>query len=279
MDVSQLELTRLEEIELQLLLDGIFKYYGFDLRNYARASLKRRIRRVLASEGLTQISALQTLVLHDPEAMRRMLLSITVNVTSMFRDPSFFLAFRQQVMPLLHTYPYIRLWHAGCSEGQEVYAMAILLQEAGLYDRCRIYATDSNELVLQRAETGIYPLGLMQQYTQFYLQSGGQRSFSEYYTAAYESAIFRASLRENIIFSQHNLATDHSFNEFNIIICRNVLIYFDAILQRRVHQLFHESLCRLGILALGRQESLRLSPYEADYEALVKPEKIFRRLV
>jgi len=279
MDVSQPELTRLEEIELQLLLDGIFKYYGFDLRNYARASLKRRIRRVLASEGLTQISALQTLVLHDPEAMRRMLLSITVNVTSMFRDPSFFLAFRQQVMPLLHTYPYSRLWHAGCSEGQEVYAMAILLQEAGLYDRCRIYATDSNELVLQRAETGIYPLGLMQQYTQFYLQSGGQRSFSEYYTAAYESAIFRASLRENIIFSQHNLATDHSFNEFNIIICRNVLIYFDAILQRRVHQLFHESLCRLGILALGRQESLRLSPYEADYEALVKPEKIFRRLI
>jgi chemotaxis protein methyltransferase CheR len=279
MDVSQPELTRLEEIELQLLLDGIFQYYGFDLRNYARASLKRRIRRVLASEGLTQISALQTLVVHDPEAMRRMLLSITVNVTSMFRDPSFFLAFRQQVMPLLHTYPYIRLWHAGCSEGQEVYAMAILLQEAGLYDRCRIYATDSNELVLQRAETGIYPLGLMQQYTQFYLQSGGRRSFSEYYTAAYESANFRASLRENIIFSQHNLATDHSFNEFNIIICRNVLIYFDAVLQRRVHQLFHESLCRLGILALGRQESLRLSPYEADYEALVKPEKIFRRLI
>jgi len=278
-DVSPAKPSKLEDIELQLLLDGIFQYYGFDFRNYARASLKRRIRRVLESEGLIQISALQTLVLHDPEAMRRMLLSITVNVTSMFRDPSFFLAFRQQVMPLLHTYPYIRLWHAGCSEGQEVYAMAILLQEAGLYDRCRIYATDSNELVLQRAETGIYPLGLMQQYTQFYLQSGGRRSFSEYYTAAYESAIFRASLRENIVFSQHNLATDHSFNEFNIIICRNVLIYFDAVLQRRVHQLFHESLCRLGILALGRQESLRLSPYEADYEALVKPEKIFRRLI
>jgi len=278
-DVSPAKPSKLEDIELQLLLDGIFQYYGFDFRNYARASLKRRIRRVLESEGLTQISALQNLVLHDPEAMRRMLLSITVNVTSMFRDPSFFLAFRQQVIPLLYTYPYIRLWHAGCSEGQEVYAMAILLQEAGLYDRCRIYATDSNELVLQRAKTGIYPLGLMQQYTQFYLQSGGQRSFSEYYTSAYESAIFRASLRENIVFSQHNLATDHSFNEFNIILCRNVLIYFDALLQRRAHQLFHESLCRLGILALGRQESLRLSPYEADYEALVKPEKIFRRLI
>lgn len=268
----------LEEIELELLLEGLYQYYGFDFRNYARASLKRRIRKVLEAEGLTQISALQNLVLHDSAAMKRMLLGLTVNVTSMFRDPSFFLAFRQQVVPLLSTYPYIRIWHAGCSEGQEVYAMAILLQEAGLYSRCRIYATDSNERVLQRAKTGIYSLGLMQQYTQLYLQSGGQRSFSEYYTAAYDSAIFRASLRDHILFSQHDLATDGSFNEFNIILCRNVLIYFDAVLQQRVHRLFHESLCRLGILALGRQESLRLSPYEADYEALVKPEKIFRRL-
>lgn len=275
MDTSK---PNLEDIELQLLLEGVYQYYGFDLRNYARSSLKRRVRKVLETEGLSQISALQNLVLHDPEAMRRMLLEITVNVTSMFRDPSFFLAFRQQVVPLLYSYPYIRLWHAGCSEGQEVYAMAILLQEAGLYNRCRIYATDSNERVLEAARAGIYPLRFMQQYTQLYLQSGGQRSFSEYYTAAYDSAIFRASLRENILFSQHNLATDRSFNEFNIIICRNVLIYFDPILQQHVHRLFHESLCRLGVLALGRQESLRLSPYEPDYEPLVKREKIFRRL-
>ncbi len=270
--------VNLEEIELELLLEGIYQYYGYDFRNYARASLKRRIRKVLEGEGLSQISALQNLVLHDSAAIQRMLLGITVNVTSMFRDPSFFLAFRQQVVPLLSTYPYIRLWHAGCSEGQEVYAMAILLQEAGLYDRCRIYATDRNERVLQRAKAGIYPLGLMQQYTQLYLQSGGQHSFSNYYTAAYDSAIFRASLRENILFSQHDLATDGSFNEFNIILCRNVLIYFDPVLQQRVHRLFHESLCRFGILALGRQESLRLSPYAPDYEALVKSEKIFRRL-
>ncbi len=270
--------VNLEEIELELLLEGIYQYYGYDFRNYARASLKRRIRKVLEGEGLSQISALQNLVLHDSAAIQRMLLGITVNVTSMFRDPSFFLAFRQQVVPLLSTYPYIRLWHAGCSEGQEVYAMAILLQEAGLYDRCRIYATDRNERVLQHAKAGIYPLGLMQQYTQLYLQSGGQHSFSNYYTAAYDSAIFRASLRENILFSQHDLATDGSFNEFNIILCRNVLIYFDPVLQQRVHRLFHESLCRFGILALGRQESLRLSPYAPDYEALVKSEKIFRRL-
>jgi chemotaxis protein methyltransferase CheR len=268
----------LDDIELQLLLEGIYQYYGFDFRNYAISSLKRRVRRILNAEELPTISALQDRILHDPECLKRFLLSITVNVTSMFRDPSFFLTFRQKVVPLLRTYPYIRLWHAGCSEGQEVYSMAILLQEEGLYNRCRIYATDANELVLQKAKSGIYPLSLMQQYTQLYLQAGGKQSFSEYYTAAYDSAIFRATLRENIVFSQHNLATDRSFNEFNIILCRNVLIYFDSTLQKRVHQLFHESLGTFGILALGRQESLRLSPYAEQYEPLDKREKIFRRL-
>lgn len=268
----------LEDIEIQLLLEGIYQYYGFDFRNYALSSLKRRIRKILDAEELTSISTLQDRILHDRASLQRFLLGITVNVTSMFRDPSFFLAFRQRVVPLLRTYPYLRIWHAGCSEGQEVYSMAILLQEEGLYNRCRFYATDSNELVLQRAKNGIYPLGLMQQYTQLYLQAGGQRSFSEYYTAAYDSAIFRASLKENIVFSQHNLATDRSFNEFNIILCRNVLIYFDPILQKRTHQLFYDSLCRFGILALGRQESLRLSPYEQNYEPLEKSEKIYRRL-
>jgi chemotaxis protein methyltransferase CheR len=268
----------LEDVEIYLLVEGIYRYYGFDFRNYAISSLRRRIRRILATEELSTISALQERILHDPDCLKRFLLNITVNVTSMFRDPSFFLAFRRQVVPLLHTYPYIRIWHAGCSEGQEVYSMAILLQEEGLYQRCRIYATDSNELVLQRAKSGIYPLSLMQQYTQLYLQAGGKRSFSEYYTAAYDSAIFRTSLKENIIFSQHNLATDRSFNEFNIIVCRNVLIYFDPTLQKRVHQLFHESLGTFGILILGRQESLRLSPFASEYEPLDKQEKIYRRL-
>lgn len=275
MSVSQ---PNLEDIELQLLLEGIYQYYGFDFRNYAVSSLKRRIRKILHAEELATISELQARILHDPDCLKRFLLGITVNVTSMFRDPSFFLAFRQKVIPLLRTYPYIRIWHAGCSEGQEVYSMAILLQEEGLYNRCRIYATDANEIVLQKAKSGIYPLGLMQQYTQLYLQAGGKQSFSEYYTAAYDSAIFRTTLRENIVFSQHNLATDRSFNEFNIILCRNVLIYFDLVLQQRVHQLFHESLCTFGILALGRQESLRLSPFANRYEALDKREKIYRRL-
>ncbi|NJO79113.1 MAG: protein-glutamate O-methyltransferase CheR [Cyanobacteria bacterium RM1_2_2] len=269
---------KLEDIEIQLLLEGIYQYYGYDFRNYAMSSLKRRIRRILEVENLDTVSALQDQVLHEPESLQRFLLAITVNVTSMFRDPAFFIAFRNQVVPLLRTYPYIRIWHAGCSQGQEVYSMAIVLQEEGLYKRCRIYATDANEQVIKQAKSGIYPISLMQQYTQLYLQAGGKHSFSEYYTAAYDNAIFRASLRDNIVFSQHNLATDHSFNEFHVILCRNVLIYFDQTLQKRVHQLFHESLCKLGILCLGRQESIRFSPYENDYEAVEKTEKIYRRL-
>ncbi|MEP0956711.1 protein-glutamate O-methyltransferase CheR [Microcoleus sp. FACHB-1515] len=268
----------LEDIEIQLLLEGVYRYYGFDFRHYALSSLKRRIRRVLQNENLPTISALQNQVLHDGDCLQRLLLGLTVNVTSMFRDPSFFLAFRQQVVPLLRTYPYIRIWHAGCSTGQEVYSMAILLQEENLYHRCRIYATDTNELVLQQAKNGIYPIDLLQGYTQLYIKAGGKRSFSEYYTAAYGNAMFRSSLKENIVFSQHNLATDGSFNEFNVIICRNVMIYFDRILQKRVHQLFYESLCKFGILGLGKQESLRLSAYEQYYEEIQRGEKLYRRL-
>lgn len=268
----------LEDIEIQLLLEGIYRYYGFDFRNYALSSLKRRLRNILQSEKLTSISALQDRVLHDAECLERFLLGLTINVTAMFRDPSFFVAFRNHVVPLLRTYPFIRIWHAGCSTGQEVYSMAILLQEEGLYHRCRIYATDTNELVLQKAKRGIYSLELMQEYTHLYLKAGGKRSFSEYYTAAYDNAIFRASLRQNIVFSQHNLATDSSFNEFNVILCRNVLIYFNRDLQKHVHQLFYDSLCTFGVLGLGRQESLKFTPYEHRYEELIRGEKLYRRL-
>jgi chemotaxis protein methyltransferase CheR len=196
----------------------------------------------------------------------------------MFRDPSFYLTFRNQVVPLLRTYPFIRIWHAGCSTGEEVYSMAILMQEEGLYHRCRFYATDMNEVVLKKARAGIFHLDLMQEYTQNYLKAGGKHSFSEYYTAAYDSAIFRASLRENILFSQHNLATDGSFNEFNVILCRNVLIYFNQALQERVHNLLYDSLSRFGVLGLGRQESLKFTPHEHHYEALEKREKLYRRI-
>lgn len=268
----------LEEVEIQLLLEGIYQFYGFDFRNYAKASIRRRIRKILAAESLNSISELQARILHDPYCLRRFINGLTVTVTSMFRDPSFFLAFRQTVVPLLRTYPYIRIWHAGCSEGQEVYSMAILLQEEGLYDRCRIYATDANDQVLQRARQGIYPLGFMQQYTEQYLQAGGQRAFSEYYTAAYDHAIFRANLKDNIVFSQHNLVTDRSFNEFQVILCRNVLIYFNRTLQQQVHRLFQESLEPFGILILGKQESLQVSPYQDDYKRLIPTEKIYRRI-
>ncbi|UKO99810.1 CheR family methyltransferase [Nostoc sp. UHCC 0870] len=268
----------LEDIEIQLLLEGLYQYYGYDFRNYALASLKRRIHSFMHSQGLKNISALQEKLLHDRTCVDRFLVDLTVNVTSMFRDPSFYLSFRHNVVPLLRTYPFIRIWHAGCSTGEEVYSMAILLQEENLYHRCRIYATDTNEKVLQTAKTGIFPLKLMQEYTQLYLKAGGKESFSQYYTAAYDHAIFRASLRDNVIFAQHNLATDSSFNEFNVIFCRNVLIYFNQILQKQVHTLFYNSLCNFGILGLGRQESLRFTPYEQYYEEIAKGEKLYRRL-
>jgi len=269
----------LETIEIQLLLEGLFRYYGFDFRNYALASLKRRIWNIIHSERLSSISELQNKVLHDPHCLDRFLLGLSVNVTAMFRDPSFYLVFRQKVVPLLRTYPFIRIWHAGCSTGEEVYSMAILLQEEGLYHRSLLYATDMNELVLKKAKMGIFSLDLMQQYTQYYMQAGGKKSFSEYYTAAYDNAIFSTSLKENIIFSAHNLVTDGSFNEFNVILCRNVLIYFNQALQEKVHHLLYQSLGRFGILGLGHQESLKTTPHEQDYEEVDNHEKLYRRII
>jgi chemotaxis protein methyltransferase CheR len=270
--------NELETIEIQLLLEGLYRQYGFDFRDYALASLKRRIWNTIRAEQLTTVSGLQEKVLHDPGCLERFLLGLSVHVTAMFRDPSFYLAFRQKVVPLLRTYPFIRIWHAGCSTGEEVYSMAILLQEEGLYNRCRLYATDMSDMVLRKARAGIFSLESMQEYTQNYLQAGGKHSFSEYYTAAYDHALFRSSLKENIVFSQHNLAIDGSFNEFNVILCRNVLIYFNPVLQERVHNLLYESLSRFGVLGLGRQESLKFTPHEQHYEALEKREKLYRRI-
>ncbi|HBB33884.1 MAG TPA: chemotaxis protein CheR [Cyanobacteria bacterium UBA8803] len=270
--------NELETIEIQLLLEGLYRYYGFDFRDYAFASLKRRIWNTIRAEGLTSVSGLQEKVLHDPACLERFLLGLSVHVTAMFRDPTFYLAFRDKVVPLLRTYPFIRIWHGGCSTGEEVYSMAILLQEEGLYHRCRLYATDMNEMVLRQAKDGIFQLNLMQEYTQNYILAGGKKSFSEYYTAAYDHAIFRSNLKENMIFSQHNLATDGSFNEFHVILCRNVMIYFNQSLQQRVHNLLYESLSPFGVLGLGRQETLRFTPHEQDYEVLEKREKLYRRI-
>jgi chemotaxis protein methyltransferase CheR len=270
--------AEVERIEIELLLEGIFRHHGFDFRSYAYASLKRRLWKHIEAHGLRTISGLQQRVLHDRAAMEQLLMDLSVSVTSMFRDPGFYAAFRQRVVPLLRTYPFVRIWHAGCATGEEVYSMAILLQEEGLYERARIYATDINEALLQHARGGIYPLEKMQEYTQNYLKAGGTRSFSEYYTAAYDGVLFTPGLTRNVVFAQHNLVTDRSFSEFTLILCRNVMIYFDRELQSRVHRLFYDSLPMYGILVLGSKESLRLSPVEPCYEELDAREKIYRKI-
>jgi len=272
------EKSDLEAIEVHLLTQGIYQHYGFDFRDYSLPSLRRRLWKRVYAEGLATISALQEKVLHDPSCMERLLLDLSINTTAMFRDPSFYLAFRQKIVPLLRTYPFVRIWHAGCSTGEEVYSMAILLQEEGLYDRCRIYATDINEAVLQRAKDGIFPLSSMQENTTNYIAAGGMGTFSDYYTARYDYAIFRPSLRENVVFAQHNLVTDASFNHFNVIFCRNVLIYFNNVLQERVQQLFLDSMEMFGILGLGKKETLRFTNVADNYEEVDGDERIYRRV-
>jgi chemotaxis protein methyltransferase CheR len=270
--------SQLEDIEIELLLEGIFRHYGFDFRNYAQASIKRRIHESMRDEGVLTVSGFQSQVLHDPASLERLLYRLSVNVTSMFRDPSFFLSFRTQVVPLLKTYPFVRIWHAGCSTGEEVYSMAILLQEEELYQRCRIYATDMSKEVLRKAREGIFPLASMQEYTANYMQAGGKRFFSDYYTAHYDSVMFSPSLKANMVFSEHNLVTDGSFNEFHVILCRNVMIYFNKTLQERVHNLIYESLSMLGVLGLGNKESMRFTPRESFYEELDLRDRLYRKV-
>jgi chemotaxis protein methyltransferase CheR len=270
--------AELERVEIELLLEGVYRHYGFDFRSYAFTSIRRRLWKRVEAERLSSISELQAVVLHQPDAMERLLLDLSVSVTSMFRDPGFYEVFRSEVVPLLRTYPFIRIWHAGCSTGEEVYSTAILLEEEGLLDRTRIYATDINDAVLQQARSGIFPLNRMQEYTDNYIRAGGKRSFSEYYTAKYDGALFSPSLTRNVVFSPHNLVTDRSFSEFNVIFCRNVLIYFDRSLQNHVHALFYESLVMFGILALGSKESLRFSQFEPCYEKLHPREKLYRKI-
>src|SRR5881397_1500333 len=268
----------LETIEIKLLAEGIYAHYGFDFRDYSQPSMKRRIWKRTYAEGLSTISGLQEKVLHDPSCMERLLLDLSINTTAMFRDPTFYLAFRQKIVPLLRTYPFVRIWHAGCSTGEEVYSMAILLQEEKLLDRCRIYATDINEAVLQRAKDGIFSLNTMQENTSNYIAAGGMGTFSEYYTARYDYAIFRPSLRENVVFAQHNLVTDSSFNLFNVILCRNVLIYFNNALQERVQKLFLDSMEMFGILGLGKKETIKFSSVTDNYEIIDLEERLYRRV-
>ncbi|HEX8741584.1 MAG TPA: protein-glutamate O-methyltransferase CheR [Thermoleophilaceae bacterium] len=268
----------LERIEVALLLEGIYQHYGFDFRGYAWASLRRRLWSRALAEGVKSLSALQERVLHDPAAMERLLHDLSINVTSMFRDPTFFAAFREKVVPLLRTYPFVRIWNAGCSTGEETYSLAIILREEGLYDRARIYATDINDRVLEHARSASYPLDRMRDYTENYIRSGGSESFSAYYQADGETARFDPSLLDQIVFAQHNLASDSAFNHFNVIVCRNVMIYFGKALQDRVHDLFYDSLETFGVLALGHKESMRFTGHEKRYEELDAQEKLYRKV-
>lgn len=267
----------IDDIELKALLDGMLAAYGYDFRNYARSSLRRRVRARVDAEGVESIAALLDRVLRDPEAFGRLLDGLTINVTAMFRDPTFFRALREKVVPHLRSWPFVRAWVAGCSTGEEVYSLAIVLHEAGLTDRALIYATDVSDTVLARAAAGIYRLDNIKQYTANYLASGGTEDFSRYYTADHDHAIMASQLRRAVTFARHNLVSDASFNEFTLICCRNVLIYFDGALHARVHRLLRDSLARFGFLALGHAESLRFSAHEDDYTVFDAKERIYQR--
>ena len=269
----------LEDVEISLLLEGLYRVHGFDFRDYSRASINRRILELMRLEKLETVSAFQDKVLHDAGCLDRFLLGLSVHATAMFRDPTFYLTFRKRVVPLLRTYPTVQIWVAGCSTGEEVYSLAILLEEERLYPKCRIYATDISQAVLRKARDGIFPLAAMRDYTANYHQAGGKHEFSDYYTAQYDSVIFSAALRNNIVFSEHNLATDGSFNEFQVILCRNVMIYFNKDLQARVHNLLYDSLSMFGIFGLGNKESLKFTPRAAFYEHLNEHDKLYRKVV
>ncbi|MDD5035836.1 MAG: protein-glutamate O-methyltransferase CheR [Methylococcaceae bacterium] len=272
------EIDNIEAIEVPLLVEAVYRRWGYDFRDYAPASLKRRIRRAVASEELPSVSALQERVLRDEACLQRFLDQVTVSVTSMFRDPGFYRVFRQLAVPLLKKRRSLRIWHAGCAGGEEVYSMAILLHEEGLLDRARFYATDLNPAALDAAREGIYPLETMKEYTVNYQATAGKGAFSEYYQAGHGHVVMRADLSKNIVWAQHNLVTDASFNEFHLILCRNVMIYFNASLQERVHRLLYDSLAKDGLLVLGRQESLQLTPHESCYQALDSRERIYQRI-
>lgn len=271
--------AEIETIEIDLFLDAIFKRYGYDFRLYAKALIRRRIRNFLKKTDFKQISEMIPKLLNDESFFDSIAYDFSITVTEMFRDQDFFLALKEKVFPYLRTYPFIKIWHAGCATGEEVYSLAILLQEEGLYDRATIYATDINNAALQKAKDGIYPLKDMKQFTANYQKAGGKNAFSDYYYAQYQSAIMEKSLKNNITFANHNLVTDGVFGEMNLILCRNVLIYFDKTLQNRVHKLFCDSLIHGGFLALGSKETLRFSDYEKKFKEADSRKKIYQKKV
>jgi chemotaxis protein methyltransferase CheR len=274
-----LETSLAKDEDVELLLNDLWEMYGYDFTGYSRASVKRRIIRLIVLDKFTSFAELRYRVRTDTGYVRRFVEEITVNVTEMFRDPSFYKTLREEIIPVLATRPFIRIWHAGCSTGEEVYSMAILLQEANLLHKSLVYATDINPGVLEKARKGIFPLNNMKQYSENYILSGGKKDFSGYYTAKYDWAKFDDGLKSKMIISTHNLVSDWSFNEFQLILCRNVLIYFDRGLQDRVLTLFDESLEKLGFLALGAKESLKFSVVRNKFAQLENKEKIWRKIM
>lgn len=273
------EAEELEELEISLLLEGLHRWYGIDLRDYARGTLRRHLVECLQQEQLATVSGFQDKVLHDTSCLDRLLLALSLSGTTMFRDPAFYLALRTRIVPLLRTFPFVRLWLAGCSTGEEIYSLAILLEEEGLYSRSRIYATDLSREAVRRAREGVFPLAGVREYTSNYLHSGGRRYLSDYYKLREGRISFDSELKRNITFSEHNLATDGSFNEFQVVLCRNILSQFNPLLQERVHELIYESLDTFGVLGLGSQESLKYSPREAFYEPLDQGCRLYRKVL
>lgn len=267
------------DIELRMLVEAVYLKYNYDFRDYTGASQKRRVLVAMREMGCTTVSELQSRVLHDPNGFAQLLQYLTIPVTEMFRDPEYFRAVREQVAPFLKTYPSLKIWVAGCSTGEEVYSLAILLKEEGLLERSIIYATDINPKSLETARRGVYPIDRMRLYTENYQKSGGKAAFSDYYTAAYGGALFERSLIENVTFADHSLSTDTVFSETHFVSCRNVLIYFNRTLQDRVFGLFHESLCYRGFLGLGSKESIDFSSYAGRFEPLARRERVYRKAV
>lgn len=263
--------------EVEFLLDDLQRYYGYDFTNYSKASIKRRINRLFSLDKFPSFAEFRYRLRSDEHYLKRFVEEVTVNVTEMFRDPDFYQAIRKEVLPILATYPFIRIWHAGCATGEEVYSLAIILKESGLLHKSILYATDLNPDAVSQARKGIFSLVKMKGFSENYISAGGRNEFSTYYTAKYDKAIFHSELSSKMVFATHNLVSDRSFNEFQLILCRNVLIYFDKDLQEKVLKLFDESLESLGFLALGSKETIRFSSIAKKYKSSGK-EKIWRKV-
>jgi len=265
------------ELEISLILEAIYQKYGYDFRQYSKAHINRRIKNKMRMSGLEDISHFQNKVLNEEIFANELLQDLSITVTEMFRDQDFYRSLRENVIPILKTYPFIKIWHAGCATGEEAYSMAIILQEEGLYDRTTIYATDFNQQALNRAKEGIFSNALMREYTSNYQLSGGKEPFSSYYTSSHDNIIMNQSLKKNIVWANHNLVIDSVFAEVHLILCRNVLIYFDVNLQNKVQKLFYGSLVNGGILCLGSKESLRFTDFFERYSELDKKQRIFKK--